>query len=111
MICKRCGRYNPDGSKSCQYCGNTPVDGGSMFTPPKTNYYISRKGMGIFLSLILGVIGLVIGLLMYDDTCGERSTFIRGWVIGFIIQIAIILVLVGIISCAACMMLNNPALM
>lgn len=56
----------------------------------------SKTAIGVLCGLFLGIIGLIIGLLLYKDGSFERQTFIKGWVASFVIAIAIGL-LVGLI--------------
>ena len=58
------------------------------------------------MSIFLGLIGLVIGLLIYVDG-DERSTFISGWLKGLWISIGIAVVIVGIVSCSTCSLIGQ----
>ena len=49
----------------------------------------SKKGIGIVMGLFLGLIGLIIGLLLYPNETVERQTFIKGWLTAFLIGIGI----------------------
>ncbi|MBQ7452853.1 MAG: hypothetical protein IJS68_01130 [Clostridia bacterium] len=48
-----------------------------------------RGGVGFFLALFLGLIGLVIGLLLFEKNKFERETFVNGWFAGFIVGIVL----------------------
>lgn len=52
--------------------------------------------MGVLLGLFAGLIGLVIGLLLYKDGTYERKTFIKGWLWTFIIA-AVVGTIIGIV--------------
>ncbi len=47
----------------------------------------NKKTIGILFSLFFGILGLIVGLLMYKEGTEERATFIKGWVKGLIITI------------------------
>ena len=47
----------------------------------------SKKGMGALLCLVLGFIGLVIGMCMYDSKSYERETFVQGWLTCFFVEL------------------------
>lgn len=49
----------------------------------------SKAGVGVICGLFLGLIGLIIGLLLYKDGSYERQTFIKAWVITFVVEVAI----------------------
>lgn len=46
-----------------------------------------NSSLGVLLGMFLGVIGLIIGMCMYESDSVERKTFTKGWVIGFIITL------------------------
>ncbi len=56
----------------------------------------SKKDVGVLCGLFLGLIGLIIGLLLYKDGTYERPTFIKGWTTAFVAAL-IIGVVIGII--------------
>jgi len=56
----------------------------------------SKKTIGVLLGLFTGLIGLVIGLLLYKDGTPERETFMKGWTIGFVVDI-VLAVILGIV--------------
>lgn len=91
MFCKHCGSEIDDKAVVCIHCGRavTPEQEPTSLTGE------SKKGMGVLLSLVLGLIGLIIGLCLYKENTVERKTFINGWVIGLAISI-ILGVVVGI---------------
>ena len=106
MFCKKCGKYNLDHAKTCIYCGH-PVLVKNLNEAPNPEYAsscnISKTGVGILMALFLGIIGLIIGLLLYPSGSYERETFISGWVKTFIVTVIISVVLViCLTSCATC---------
>lgn len=97
MFCRRCGKYNIQGSKKCRYCGSEDL---SVFNPnpsQKTGY--SKNGLGVFLGLFFGLIGLIIGLCAFPYGTTERNTFVSGWAKGFIADFIIAILLLAIIRC------------
>ncbi|MBR5439097.1 MAG: zinc ribbon domain-containing protein [Clostridia bacterium] len=84
MFCRTCGKEINDDAIICPNCGcatnkkNTPVSTGE-----------SKKGMGLLLGFFLGLIGLIIGLCIYQPETEERKTFMSGWVTAFVISICI----------------------
>ena len=65
----------------------------------------SKVGIGVALGL-LGLIGLVIGLVLYNDEF-EKKTFLKGWIIAFVIEIILGIILGVVISCSAVSIANN----
>lgn len=43
--------------------------------------------IGILCSFFLGLIGLIIGVCLYDSTTYERTSFMDGWIKGFIVSL------------------------
>ena len=78
MYCKNCGNEVNKNAVVCPCCGCSVQSDGT-----------SKKGLGFVLGFFLGLIGLIIGLCMYDSTSVERKTFMKGWLISFIISIAL----------------------
>lgn len=56
----------------------------------------SKTSIGVVLGLFLGFIGLIIGLLLYNNENESRQTFIKGWVIGFVVCIVLAFIFVSI---------------
>ena len=80
MTCPHCGKEVPDSNLTCPYCAKT-------LSKTTHVYHESKTAMGVILSLFLGLIGLVIGLALYQGY--ERETFLKGWMIPFIIELVI----------------------
>lgn len=53
----------------------------------------SKKSMGALLCLVLGFIGLVIGMCMYDSKSYERETFVQGWLTCFFVELGACVIL------------------
>lgn len=56
----------------------------------------SKQSVGIVLGLFLGLIGLIIGLLLYNNENESRQTFIKGWAIGFVVSIVLVFIFASI---------------
>ena len=78
MYCNKCGQKIRSDAVICPHCGCE-----TGYKKPGT----PKKGLGILLGMFLGVIGLIIGMCMYESDSVERKTFMKGWTIGFIITI------------------------
>lgn len=66
---------------------------------PQQYYGEEKGGVGIALGFFFGLLGLIIGLLLYPSFTYERETFINGWIRGLIIGIVIGMVLAFAIIC------------
>ena len=93
MTCPHCGKEVPNSNLTCPYCAKT-----LRRTTVKKHYvhHESKTAMGVILGLFLGLIGLVIGLALYQGY--ERETFLKGWMIPFIIEL-VIGAIVCMVSC------------
>ncbi len=99
MFCKKCGKFVPDGKEKCVYCGSELEEKQTV----QTNQYTKSKDndktiIGVLLSLFLGIIGLVVGLLIYP-TGKERETFLSGWTKCFIVCVILGVILGLVYSC------------
>lgn len=99
MYCKYCGKEINDDAEICVHCGRSTdrqkVQKSYEVDEPKT-------GIGILLGLFLGLIGLVIGLLLYPSNTVRRETFIKGWVGAFVASIVVgIIIYVAAVGCVA----------
>ncbi len=119
MICKNCGKYISDDSRFCSNCGSqvaSEVNENGGYTNNQQTYQSqqtyqanqyqqpnqnqrpieSKSVIGAALAFFLGLIGLLIGLLLYPVGTYERETFLRGWIKCFVICI---IIEVGILIC------------
>lgn len=104
MYCRQCGSQIADDTPQCPYCGCTfDHNHQATNTNTTTNTSANAQGadepktvIGVIMSIFLGVIGIVIGLLMFPEGTVSRKTFIKGWLIAFIVQ-TVLGVLLGII--------------
>ena len=115
MFCKKCGKYNPSYNKVCMYCGGELEER----KPEKESFYNgsawqsnqqngqSKRDVGVLLALFLGIIGLIIGLLMYESGSYERETFLSGWVKCFVVCFIIGIVLSCFVYCGACSLIGR----
>ena len=91
MFCKNCGKEVNEKAVVCIHCG-------CAIEQPKIEKSNSTTGeekttIGIIMAIFLGLIGLVIGLLLYPSATVERDTFVKGWVKGFVAMLIISVVL------------------
>lgn len=105
MFCKKCGKEINDDAVVCVHCGcsvedKKPVSNNQDFNAPKT-------GMGVILGLFLGIIGLIIGILIYPEGTVARKSFIKAWGITFGVTLAIEIVFGIILGVVAAGMSGN----
>ena len=75
---------------------------------PSNNSNNSKVGIGILCGFI-GLIGLLIGFLVYKEDTFERKTFIKGWLWCFIISMAVSIVVVIIVYAIGLSQLKDMA--
>lgn len=88
MYCKYCGKEVKDEAVVCISCGCSIEK--ETKQPVNAENNESKTGLGVLFALILGLIGLLIGLIMYPDNTVARKTFIKGWAITFGVSTAAI---------------------
>ncbi len=74
MICSNCGNEIPENAQYCIHCGKD---------------YRKKTLMGFLLGYFLGIIGLIIGLCMFESGTRARNTFLKGWCIAFVVSFVI----------------------
>ena len=95
MYCTKCGKNNPEGSEKCVFCGEDLSKSVKYYNESSVSSEMQSKTVaGVLLSFFLGLIGLVIGLLIYPSNTYERKTFIKGWLWTFVIMMIVTVVLV-----------------
>jgi len=115
MMCPKCQRYNPDANEECEFCGtllpkpirneSTAKRAGNINDAPKVTKGDSKKDIGVLMCLFLGLLGLIIGLLLYPAYSEERDTFLQGWKKCFVVLLIIGVVVGAIIGIrAACVL-------
>ena len=57
----------------------------------KEESYETRSGTGFVFAFFLGIIGLIIGLLLYPAGTVMRKTFLKAWLITTAVQVFIML--------------------
>lgn len=112
MICSKCGKEIDNNATVCPYCLDVkrkgikagPINQGTENIP--TQHYVpqqtageSKTVVGVLMALFLGLIGLIIGLLLYPSYTVERDTFIKGWVSTFIFGILFAIICAGFVAC------------
>lgn len=70
------------------------------------SYNESKTGMGVLLG-IFGLIGLIVGILIYPEGTIARKTFIKGWIWTFVICIIIAIIAVIIYFSIVNSMMND----
>ena len=109
MFCMRCGKYNPDTVSECKYCGSKKLSKTQTKRPIENNpsvYGESKTAVGVLMCLFLGLIGLIIGLIIYPTGSHERQTFVSGWVKTIIA--AVIISVVIVIMALGCVGMSYP---
>ena len=97
MYCKNCGQEVNDNAVVCIHCGcAVETKNNSTIITDGT----SKKGMGVLFGLLLGLIGLIIGIVMYPADSYERKPFIKGWCITFAISIGLSIILFAVGTCS-----------
>lgn len=92
MICKNCGKENPNNVIFCSECGKELSRNQENIETATT----SKKGIGILFFLFGGFLGLIAGLLLYPINTIERKTFVAGCV-SCVIALVIIIVFFSLI--------------
>ena len=104
MFCTRCGKYNVQGATECKYCGNKRFSDVNVVSGINSNR--AKNTEGVLLALFLGVLGLIIGLLIYPSNSYERQTFLSGWTKTFVATLIIgVLLVVFTVGCVSCTLL------
>ena len=94
MYCKYCGKEIDDHADVCIHCGRSTGNNNQQST---NTMGVPKTGVGVLCGLFLGIIGLIIGILLYPYNTIERDTFIKGWV-GTVLSVVVLVVVVIAIS-------------
>ncbi len=94
MYCPKCGNEVNDDAEVCVHCGRS-------LTKTKPEYKESKTGLGVVMALFLGIIGLIIGIMLYPSGTVARKTFIKAWCITYAIVFALMMIFIIIIFAAA----------
>ncbi len=87
MYCSNCGNHISNNANHCEYCGASTKGVQSSSNAYNPEHQTSKTIVGVILGLLLGLIGLVIGILMYPSNTVARRTFLKGWIIAFVISV------------------------
>ena len=96
MFCPKCGKEIEDDAVICVHCGRSL----KVEQKDEPQYQASKSGIGVLLGLFLGLIGLVIGLLMYPQDTNARKTFLKAWGITYAIEVVLIIILYAVMISA-----------
>lgn len=93
MFCPKCGKEVEDDAVVCVHCGR-PLEMNYHHEHHNHNrvnpeYDQPKTVIGVLMALFLGVIGLLVGVLMYPEGTVARKTFMKSWIITFVIVTAI----------------------
>ncbi len=89
MFCEKCGRYNPDKAEKCRFCGgpvNKDVAFRAEYKSPASSTH-GHQNAGFLLTWFFGIIAAVIGTLVCYDDSEKRSSFVKGALQGFLLNI------------------------
>jgi uncharacterized membrane protein YvbJ len=92
MFCQNCGNEVDDNAVVCIKCGAQVKELEAKPTDKAVDpaYAESKTIIGVLLALFLGIIGLLIGFLIYPEGTIARKTFIKSWLITYLVEIALI---------------------
>lgn len=87
--CSKCGEQIHKDAVICPKCGCYTEEG------KKTNseYSESKTGIGVIMALFLGLIGLLIGIALYPSGTVSRTSFVKAWIMTYVVCILICLFL------------------
>lgn len=95
MYCPKCGKEVNDDAVVCIHCGRSLKEE----KPANPEHNESKTALGVIFGLFLGLIGLLIGICLYPDGTVARKTFIKAWVITFLSEFAVVVVIWVILLC------------
>jgi len=88
MFCPKCGAEVGEQADVCLSCGAYVKEKNEV----KDTNNESKIGIGVLCGLI-GLIGLIIGICIFPEGTLARKTFMKGWLITFLVSIAIFIVI------------------
>ena len=100
MYCPKCGKEIENDAVVCVHCGRSlEVD-----SRRKNEFNESKSAIGILMGAFLGIIGLIIGICLYPEGTIARKTFLKAWLITFLVVTGVVvfsyIILVGSIFSA-----------
>ena len=93
MYCPKCGGEVSEEADVCVHCGCSLNKTPKEFNEPKT-------GIGVVMALFLGLIGLIIGILIYPTGTVARRTFIKAWCITYAVVFGVAILFMIIVIAA-----------
>ena len=97
MFCYNCGKEIDDKAVICVHCGvavnERKINKIKREDDKNIDYLSVKTGLGVLLGLF-GIIGFIIGILMYPPNTCARKTFIKGWSATVITSIVICILIV-----------------
>ena len=102
MFCRYCGKEIKNDSVWCAYCGkpqNLEINGSKSSNSDRTQNIVEtdKAFLGVISCLFLGLIGLIVGVLIYPSGSFRRDTFLTGWFVTFLIVFLIAFIIVFIV--------------
>ena len=88
MYCRKCGEQIDDEAAYCIHCGCATKDV-TQVTIVNPDHDQPKTLMGVMMSLFLGILGLIIGVLMYPEGTVARKTFVKAWVTTLVVTVVI----------------------
>lgn len=101
--CKVCGEKVPVNEYYCPHCHTTMGTQSSGIHSGG----VDKSRLGFWTSFFFGLLALIVGVCMYPSGSTERTTFVDGWVKGFIMSIVIVIAFVVFVCCSvSCLALS-----
>ena len=91
MFCYNCGNQVDDNAVVCVHCGCQLKE-----IKSNSSHNESKSGIGVLMALFLGVVGLIVGICIFPKRTIARKTFFYGWIVTFLITLAIKIFFIGI---------------
>ncbi len=89
MYCKYCGREENNHAEDCVARKAQPVQSNEKGQ--------TKRPIGFMFCFFFGLLGLIMGLLMYEQGSYERYTFKKGWLACFVMSLIIALI-IGLVA-------------
>jgi uncharacterized membrane protein YvbJ len=95
MFCQNCGNEVDKHATGCPKCGAKVAESAA-----KSNDELavsakpeSKSLVGILLAIFLGLIGLIIGVCIYPKGTIARKTFLKAWLLTYIIVLEVYIIM------------------
>lgn len=102
MFCRKCGQEIDDEAVVCIHCGCAAKDvqpQPAQVVNPSHNE--PKTILGVVAALFLGLIGLIIGICAYPEGTVARKSFVKAWVVTWLVSVAVIILFYIIIIAVA----------